>query len=147
MFGRSRETKATKVAAKFATDYIQLQLKSVDFNDKYETAQDVISDHFFVGYVFGVCDCALQAYKVKDDIKGIGGMTSVCLNLFGQEAGPEIVGKMLAMMKKMTELPEFHEGVMSGGKDAADMLGAMFDKADPPDPMGLAKHLQQCIER
>lgn len=127
-------TKKTDVVIKFATGFIGIQL--ADFAD------EAVDDLFLLGYVYGATDCALQRMGIEEDHEGIGCMTAICVNLFEIDTGARVVGRMLALAKRMGDFPEFVTGMTVGGNETNEVFNAWGEKGEPPIGLGLLRYLQ-----
>ena len=139
---RKNDTKAAGLAAKLSVSVLAFQLETSGFFDENKPFFDGPEGFFVLGYVYGVCDCSCQLVGINDDTRAIAEITLVCIELFGENAGPDICSLMLDMAGEMEGLPSFSEGVMLGGNEASKMHNAALDGGVEHIPMGLARHIR-----
>lgn len=145
MFGNFKKKKklgGSKGAVKYVVGTLECQLELSGFDEIYKNPHDIVEDHFFLGYIYGFSDCALQRMGVENAVEIVGSMTAICVQLIDDAEGPIVAGQMLSLSGRMEEFPEFLRGVMLGGNEAEEMLNAAVDGKRVPMKLGLMKHVQ-----
>ena len=117
----------TKVAIDVASNMLQVQLTLGG-----GSVQQIMSDTFSLGYMFGFHDSVFQAMEIDNQVEGFAAMTISYIKLLGdQSTATQVLRNSLDLQRDQT----FMKGMFAGGQEAVEYI------RDKKPPMGLASHL------
>ena len=119
---------ATTVAIDVASKLLKLQFTLGEGN-----TQQLMSDNFALGYIFGFIDGIFQAMKIDNQVGGFAAMTVIYVELLGdQSTGARVMRYSLDLQSDQA----FMKGMIKGGQEAIE-----FTRVEK-SPMGLTSHLR-----
>lgn len=118
---------ATTVAIDVASNLLKLQFTLGNGN-----TQQLMSDKFALGYIFGFIDGIFQVMEIDNQMGGFAAMTVIYVELLGD---PSTGARVMRYSLDHQSDQAFMKGMFNGGQEATE-----FSRVKK-SPMGLASHL------